>query len=140
MDCKADTEKRYQVLLAELAKAYAHLYVLLTWLPVPLLVVRRQTENPVGAARALSRAWDLIGVQEEIDGDTAGWLRSMITDWLTAFELAAAVEHRGGVYPWRVDGIEAALVRFAAAAEAAGRRLEELPAPEGRPLRVNPAE
>jgi len=137
VECKADDVKRYEALFAELGQAYAQLYVLLTWLPVPLLVVRRQTADPVGAALALSRAWNLIGVQE-IGEDVKEQLRTAITEWLTAFELAAAVEHRGGPYPWRVDGMGAALARFSAAAEAAAARLEELPAPAGPGLQVNP--
>ena len=137
MECKADDVERYKALRTELSKAYAHLYVLLTWLPVPLLVVRRQSADPVGAARALSRAWNLIGV-EETGEDVKEHLRTAITDWLVAFELAGVVEYAGGPYPWRVDGIEAALARFSAAAEAAAAGLEELPAPAGPGLRVNP--
>lgn len=136
MECKADDQRRYKALLAELGQAYAQLYVLLTWLPVPLMVVRRQAADPVAAARALSRAWNLIGVQE-IDEDVKEQVRTAITEWLTAFELAGVIEHRGGPYPWRVDGMGAALARFSAAAETAAARLEELPAPAGAGLQVN---
>lgn len=136
MECKAQIAKRYDTLVAELGEAYAVLYTLLARLPVPLLVVRRQEDDTYGAALALSRAWDLIGVQQ-VSEDVMGWLREMITDWLTAFELAVSVAGNGPA-PWRVDGMDGALARFSVSAEHAAAHLLAVPAPAGPGLQVNP--
>jgi hypothetical protein len=119
---RAAAAKRFEGLVRELGEGYALLRTLLLTLPIPMRLIERQAGAPVEAIRALSRAWELME-HERVSKTLRHHLRSMITDWLTAYELAVTAQEMGPA-PWRIRGIEAALARFRASAEYAATHLK----------------
>jgi hypothetical protein len=114
MDETART-KRYDSLVQDLAETYPLLRALLARLPIPMCIPANQADDPIAAIHALSRAWELVEYQPLAGDPLAGHVRSMITDWLTAYELAVAAGESGAAL-WRINGIEAALTRFGTSA------------------------
>jgi hypothetical protein len=102
--------KQFETLLAQLIDAYTLLRTVLLTLPIPMNLIERQADAPVEAIHALSRAWELLEY-EHVSSTRRERLRSMITDWLTAYELAVVVQEAGPA-PWRLRAIEACLNRF----------------------------
>jgi hypothetical protein len=98
-------------LVQELGEDYQLLRTLLLTLPIPMRLIKRQADAPFEAIRALSRAWELMEWEERLSKTLRHHLRSMITDWLTAYELAVSAQ-KNGPAPWRIRGMEAALARF----------------------------
>ncbi|MGH3222256.1 MAG: hypothetical protein ACRDPY_26780 [Streptosporangiaceae bacterium] len=118
---KAARIKRFDSLVQDLTESYALLRELLALLPIPMHIMADQADDPILAIHALACAAELAN-HEPVSGPFLGHLRSMITEWLTAYELAVNA-HRNGPAPWRLDGIEAALNRFAASADYVASRL-----------------
>lgn len=112
---RAARAKRLAGLNEELSEAYALLRTVLLTLPVPMLIVKDQADDPAAAVHALSRCWELVEYEAGISRTRRRHLRGMITDWLTAYELAVAAAQNGPGL-WRINGIEAALGRFRASA------------------------
>jgi hypothetical protein len=112
---QAARAKRFETLVEDLDHAYTLLVALLARLPIPMRLIERQEDDPVAAIRALSRAWELVDLQPLAGDPLAGHVRTMITDWLTAYELAVVCQQAGPAL-WRINGIELALTRFGASA------------------------
>lgn len=118
---QAITRKQFQALVAELDGTYQVMYDLLARLPIPMLVIEHQGDNPIEAIRTLARAHELVDM-EELDEPFAVQVRAMIADWLTGYELAVAVETYGPALH-RVIGLKAALARFSTSAYYVASRL-----------------
>ena len=118
--------KRFAELRGELGGCYDVILSLLGRLPVPMTPASLRgaaTDHEVFTAiRALSLAWQLAPV-EPVGYLLVGHVQSMITDWLTAYELAVACRLYGPAL-WRLNGIDAALGRVRAAAPLAEEWLE----------------
>lgn len=103
--------KRFESLKDDLEVTYALILGILAALPVPLTPVTRE-DSPVHGIHALSRCW-VLADSEPLSPISRSHLKALITEWLTAYELAvAASEHGPGL--WRINGIEAALMRASA--------------------------
>jgi hypothetical protein len=104
----------------ELGAAYALIAGLLARLPVPMNLPS-QAEDPSLATRSLSLAWELAA-EETVPAVTVARIRDMITAWLAAYELAV-IAIMYGPAPWRLRGIEDAVLRIRAAAADVERHL-----------------
>ena len=118
---KAARIKRFDSLVEDLTESYALIRHLLALLPVPMYIMENQADDPITAIHALACACELAN-HEPVSGPFLGHLRSMITDWLVAYELAVTAQQHGPS-PWRLDGIEAAINRFATSADYVASRL-----------------
>jgi hypothetical protein len=117
--------KRFTELREELGDSHDVILSIIGRLPIPMTPpsIRRATtdQEAITAIRALSLAWQLAAT-EPVGYLLAGYVQSMITDWLTAYELAVACAESGPAL-WRLNGIDAALGRVRATAPLAEEQL-----------------
>jgi hypothetical protein len=104
--------KRLAGLTGRLIGAHAVILGILGRLPIPLTAARYQDGEPDGMhpAFALYRASELMEWQP-VGSLLMIHVRDMITEWLTAYELATLAQDHGP-YTWRLDGTDAALARL----------------------------
>lgn len=120
MDAKT-AAKRLTDLTRGLGTAYVLLTATLAALPVPMNLPR-QADDPSLALRTLDMAWDLAGT-EPLPAVTVKRIRDMITAWVTAYELTV-IAGMSGPAPWRLRGIEDAVLRLREAGAEINRHLE----------------
>jgi hypothetical protein len=120
MDAKT-AAKKLADLTRELGAAYVLLTATLAALPVPMNLPR-QAGDPALALRTLDMAWDLAGA-ESLPVVAIARIRDMVTAWTTAYELTV-IAGMSGPAPWRLRGIEDAVLRLREAAADLNRYLE----------------
>lgn len=115
MDSLDARTKKLDTLTLQIGGAHRQIAGFLSRLPARVNVppiAGADRDGTVIAVLAMDRAWVLAG-QQPMSAYLADLTRSMITDWLTAYDLAAMAEEHGPAR-WRLNGIEAALGRVSA--------------------------
>lgn len=115
--------KQFRELHRELAATYAIMTGILARLPIPILLLKRQADDPSGVLRSLSLAWE-VADWEPLDKLAVGRVRTMLLEWSTAYEMAV-VANGYGPAPWRIRAMEASLLRVRASAHYVDRRLAD---------------
>jgi hypothetical protein len=95
--------KQFNALAGALDAAYLTLTAVLAALPIPMLLPAKAD------TLSLTRAWEMTA-EERMLPMTAGHVRSMITAYFTAWEIASICNIRGAAI-WRLRAIEDALTR-----------------------------
>jgi len=106
--------KRFAELVKELGAVYDLIIGVLAKMPVPMLLPRSQGTEPELAVHSLNRAWELASY-EPLHPAEVNRTRDMISDWLTAYELACRID-RTAPAPWRLRSMELSLLRARAEA------------------------
>lgn len=105
--------KRLEALAARVLAAHAVALGILARLPIPVTLAPYGADGG-HAAFALNRASELMDWQP-VGSLLFAAVRDMITEWLTAHDLACLARD-SGPYTWRLDAIDAALGRLQGAA------------------------
>lgn len=109
MDDYSDHEKHFDDLLEVVFTAYRMMARLFDALPIPIRLDPRVDEwdgpQLKAAILALDRVRRTLIDDQPIREDDKGPMKTMILDWITAFELCASTAATGAD-PWRVDAID----------------------------------
>jgi hypothetical protein len=107
-----DRYERFDELTDLVLGGFEFLRQMLTGLPIPVAVPELDADNMVEVLLSLDRARDLVK-DEPLPEIMRLALDKLILDWFTAYELSA-LGKMAGLTPWRLDGLDYAVMRFAA--------------------------
>jgi hypothetical protein len=103
--------KQFNALADGIDAAYVTVLAILAALPIPMLMPAADAWDIALKAGSLSRAWEMAS-EEPLLPMTIAQIRSMITAYFTAWEIAAAVSRMQAPAVWRLRCIEDALTRL----------------------------